>query len=196
MSKSETASNEIQINAIPGLRRLLGEEEWAVLIPIFVPDTTDIQFKTYREWLQRSIDHTALGTYSWCVRTEDGFRVDTMLRDQDGKTQRERERDALLQYLAEHEPMLKGRLDKLSATKGMEEDRWKISLSRILDLLIDSAETGFAEASWRELHRDDLREIVSLGIAREELLLKDWNVGEHIVRSVRGPLKAPRRKKR
>lgn len=196
MLNPETSPTEIQKSVVPALRQLLGDEDWPLLIPIFVPKASDVLFTAHREWLRLSKEHSAFGTGQWCIRDENGPRIEPINTDEQGRTQRDYERDALLQHLAISEAPLKARLDALLSMNDMPEERQLITLSRILDLLIESAESGFAEPSWRDLHPEDLREIVDLGITREELLLKGRHIGNRIIRSVTASPKVTRKKKR
>jgi hypothetical protein len=189
-----TTPTEVQIDTLVALRRLLVEADDDAYVDLLLPDASSPLFRAYSAWIEHSIEQASIGTGSWLTNDVDGTKSEEIVRDEDGQTQLDRERAALLVHVAAIAPDIKERMELLA--KQLNPHRWLVSLSRILDLLVTSPQAGFAEPWWRTMHADDVREVVRKGLEREELLLQGWSSLDQTLRSSLGRARPIRRKKR
>lgn len=162
--------DEIELRMLYGVLLLLGEgrgEEWADL---FMPSGVNKSIgPAFKKWRERFLFNSSHGSGTRWVRVADEFIAEPIVKNADGLTQRDRDRNELWASFANRYARDVERFEKIfeNDTYGLRE----ISFRRVLDPLIDSAETGYFTESWRELHLKRWGKVIKLGIQREEALM-------------------------
>ena len=185
---ADSRPHGIHPNSLPGLRALVGEAGTAALQEALVPSAIAQMVARHDAWLAQMQAASARGSGVWCEVKGERLVKRRMVPDENGLTQRERERTALKKHIARKHPRLNLRIKRLVATTYMQ-GRAFLVLARILDLLIEAPESGMIEPSWRDLTFTQLERVLTLGIQREELLISSLERDQQAVRVLAGDSK-------
>ncbi len=161
---------EIQLKTWDGLARLVGPENNEDFESLFMPDQPDDTLGFgYRHWLQESDRLASEGTgYRW-ERRSGRFRAVPIERDEDGLTQRDRERDRLWSCARAKWPELTNAFDHIFEAPDWSAHR-HAALTRVLEPFLQCAESGYVMRSWDDFAPEARRELIALGIRREKLM--------------------------
>lgn len=132
--------------------------------------------RAYREWVNEQRELASFGATRRWFRTTYGLRDEERPPQTVGKSDRDKERQALWEYVGELAPQVV-RDANVAFRKVRDRGYIELALIRVLDPLINGPDTGFVEPSWREWRSDEkgrqrLLKFVRLGLQREMLLLR------------------------
>lgn len=162
--------SELNFRNFVKLHSLIPVERHGSLHLAIVPRGARILGRRYSSWLQRSLDLASTGVGDWMIRTGDGYKTRHYRLDDGKATVRDEERKALWRYVRRRSP----RLVRDAENVFRKHTDPRLPRTRVIDPLINAAESGFIEPSWRELGRENyerIEKIIDLGIRREKLLL-------------------------
>lgn len=171
---------EIDLGNYLKLGSLVPRDQHELLDQAFIPKGAQVLRRRYSAWLRRVSALASLGVGERLVRTPNGFERRRYNAHEGAQTARDDERDALWEYLRTRSPQLVREAEALF-------DRIpnnRLPLARVLDPLLNAAESGFHEVSWRELAAtdyDSLTRFIQLGIKRERLLTPKQNSVSRLV---------------
>ena len=154
---------------IPGLKVLVGKSRLDQLQGALIPRAVEVMVARHQDWLAHVRQASGRGSGVWWTLEGGRIKQGRSRKNANRRTQREAERDALQEHIRRNHPYLFKRIKKYMAY-AIAQGRAQLVLSRILDPLLESAETGFIEPSWRDLTRAELENAISLGLRREQLL--------------------------
>ena len=171
LSRLRNASlREIDLGNYLKLGSLIPKDQHDLLDRAFIPKGARVLRKRYAAWLARVTAMTSLGVGERLVRTPNGFETRRYNAHEGAQTPRDDERTALWEYVRARSPQLV----RDAETFFSRFPNNCLPFARVLDPLLNAAESGFHEVSWRELATSDydrLTRIIALGIKRERLLV-------------------------
>jgi hypothetical protein len=133
-------------------------------------------------WYGATMRAASEGTGIRWVRTARGFEARDIIDSDGGGSFRDRERDALWKFVCARFPATEAEAERLFAALPSDAIGYaRIIKIRVLDVLLNSSESGFVELSWRELKDNEpetIEKVVSLGLRRERELLRRTLVPE------------------
>jgi hypothetical protein len=161
---------QMQFETYDGLYRLVGpdaaDEFHALFMPPGAPETIG---QGYSQWIRKNLQQSSRGIGRWWLKGPRGFFDRSIFMDDGGPTLRDRERDELWDHVMKKWPSLVKRLGQ-AYPDVIDLELREIARRRVLDLLIDGPESGYVIPSWRELPPKRVRNIIALGIQREEAI--------------------------
>lgn len=172
--------DEIDVGNFIKLHSLIPEGHHGDLDLAIVPRGARLLGRRYSVWLGRSLQIASTGVGDRLIRTADGYKTRHYRSDEGEETWRDYERSALWRYVRRRSPHLHREAEKVFRRHADP----RLPLTRILDPLINSPESGFIERSWRELRAANytiLEQIIELGIRREHLMLAPQSTLERMI---------------
>lgn len=146
------------------------------LLRAFVMRSPSDLRRAYVSWVEAQLAAASAGATRRWFRTAHGLSDEIRRPQPTGKSDRDKERDALWGFIKGLDPHFVGEVE--AALQEVEEQSYRrLILVRILDPLINGSDSGFIEPSWREWRTTDkgrrrLAKFLRLGFDRERLLLE------------------------
>jgi hypothetical protein len=181
-----TRPRSVQPAVFEALGRFFVGRRRLVAIDCFFPDGTSELLNRYGEWLRESLVRSANGGGVWVEMHGAEPSVVKAERDADGLTQRDHEREALWAEVQRAHSAIAERLENLFVNRTPIPARLELAKRRVLDPLIESAESGFIEPSWRHMRRADVHAVLMLGLEREEVLVGKDVPAERVAKVLAG----------
>jgi hypothetical protein len=154
------------------LHTLVLEEQHHRLRDVFFPEAWGVLMDQFNQWLDTSLQRASLGIGTRLVRTPEGFAVRQSYAQV--PSLRDKERALLWRYVRFRSRKQSELIRDAESMLGQHGVKlWTLTLTRILDPLLNTQESGFVQWSWREWRLTDykrLEQFVELGLRREKLL--------------------------
>jgi hypothetical protein len=181
LSRLQNATlREIDLGNYLKLGSLIPKDQHELFDRAFIPKGAQVLRKRYAAWLARITAMASLGVGERLVRTPNGFETRRYDAHEGAQTPRDDERTALWECVRVRSPQLVREAEAFFN----RFPTGRLALARVLDPLLNTAESGFHEVSWRELaahNYKDLTRIIALGIKRERLLAPKQNSVSRLV---------------